>query len=62
MKRSFAALLFLVPLSGCYTTLHGNQSVSGGVSTTTTASAVSGSEAQVSASAARRENDEDDDR
>ena len=43
MKRSFAALLFLLPLSGCHTTMHGNQSVSGGASTTTTASAVSGS-------------------
>ena len=43
MHRSTRIVLFCVALAGCSTQLHGNQSVSGGASTTTTSSAVTGS-------------------
>lgn len=41
--RIVLALLLCVPLTGCYVKLYGNQSASGGSTTTTTASQVSGS-------------------
>jgi len=41
--RAVLALLLCVPLAGCYATLHGNQSTSGGTTTTVTSGQVSGS-------------------
>jgi len=43
MKYASGIALVCVALAGCSTQLYGNQSVSGGATTTTTASAVSGS-------------------
>jgi hypothetical protein len=43
IMRTIFAFLLLVPLSGCYVTLHGHQSTSGGTTATTTSSHVTGS-------------------
>jgi hypothetical protein len=41
--RAVIVLLLCVPLAGCAVTMHGNQSTSGGTTTTVTSSQVSGS-------------------
>ena len=43
MKHAVVILISCVAVAGCSTRLHGNQSVSGGASTTATSSAISGS-------------------
>jgi hypothetical protein len=43
IPRAAAVALLLLSLPGCHATLYGNQSTSGGATTTTTASHVSGS-------------------
>ena len=41
--RAVVAFVLCMPLAGCFVTLHGNQSTSGGVTTTTTSSHAGGS-------------------
>jgi hypothetical protein len=43
LMRTVLALLLCVPLAGCAVTMYGNQSTSGGTTTTATSSQVSGS-------------------